>query len=590
MSKSRSDGQISHKVALEARVEDLLGLAQTKDLEILHLRSELRDMRAQLGLVGGGTPASGGGEEEKAPAITAADVESTLLLLQDQNQAIREELNLLKSENRMLKDRLNALGFSLEQRLDASGGGGGDRLLSYASLSGGGTAASSAQGSAPGSLEDLLQGGSADHPDSESSELYQAATSSDDALDAPSASSSASSSSESDGDQEASLAGLTERLRQMEEHQHSTAEELQATLQELADLQQITQELNGENERLGEEKLLLMDSLCQQSDKLELYGRQLEYLRSLLDERHVAYVLEEDVKSGRYLELEQRYGELAESGRFEREQLLGVQQHLSNTLKMAEQDHAEAQQLVAALKERHLQTERLLEQERQGRAAANAALEEWRAAADGEQAELSRCRAQLEQERQRVAELYSLHAAADQTQVCHLLEAARSAKEEAEARAGKLQEELEEAHRQLGQLQDSFSKVTFCFSSCSFSLSPSSLSSFFCCCSFSCFSSLSSAQLLLLFPLLIIHLHLHLLFLLLPVTSFLFFFCFSSCCCSLTSFFLFALFSCTFSYSCCFSFFFYCCSSSSSASSFFLLAFVLLWLFSFFLFVYLLLL
>lgn len=461
MSKSRSDGQISHKVALEARVEDLLGLAQTKDLEILHLRSELRDMRAQLGLAEGGATAAAGGEEEKASAITAADVESTLLLLQEQNQAIREELNLLKSENRMLKDRLNALGFSLEQRLDASGGG-GDRLLSYASL----TSASSVHGSASGSLEDLLQGASTEHADSESSEIYQAATSSDDALDAPSASCSASSSSsESDGDQEASLAGLTERLRQMEEHQHCTAEELQATLQELADLQQITQELNGENERLGEEKLLLMDSLCQQSDKLELYGRQLEYLRSLLDERHVAYVLEEDVKSGRYLELEQRYGELAESGRFEREQLLGVQQHLSNTLKMAEQDHAEAQQMVTALKERHLQTERLLEQERQGRAAATAALEEWRAAAGGEQAELSRCRAQLEQERQRVAELYSLHAAADQTQVCHLLEAARGAKEEAEARASKLQEELEEAHQQLGQLQDSFSKVASCSSS-----------------------------------------------------------------------------------------------------------------------------
>ncbi|XP_075879178.1 cytospin-A isoform X2 [Nelusetta ayraudi] len=478
MSKSRSDGQISHKVALEARVEDLLGLAQSKDLEILHLRGELRDTRAQLGLAGPEAPAPGGAEEEEPPAsaITAADVESTLLLLQEQNQAIREELNLLKSENRMLKDRLNALGFSLEQRLDSAGAG--ERLFSYGSLGGGGTAASSAQGSAPGSLEDLLQqqqqqqhGGSVDHLDhldSESSEVYQAATSSDDALDAPSASSSsASSSSESEGARpgggrsagEASLAGLTERLRQLEEHQHSTAEELQATLQELADLQQITQELNGENERLGEEKLLLMDSLCQQSDKLELYGRQTEYLRSLLDERHVAYALEEDVKSGRYLELEQRYGELAESGRFEREQLLGVQQHLSNTLKMAERDHAEAQQLVAALKERHLQTERLLEQERQGRAAAAAALDEWRAAAGGEQAELSRCRAQLEQERQRVAELYSLHAAADQSHVCHLLEAARSAKEEAEAKAGKLQEQLEEAHGQLGQLQDSFSKL-----------------------------------------------------------------------------------------------------------------------------------
>ncbi|XP_021164172.2 cytospin-A [Fundulus heteroclitus] len=492
MSKSKSDGQISDKVALEAKVKDLLGLAKSKDVEILHLRSELRDMRAQLGL--GGSEASQqqqeeeeeeAGEEEKpqVSAITAADVESTLILLQEQNQAIREELNLLKSENRMLKDRLNALGFSLEQRLDGS-----DKLFSYPSLSpdlsaggahsdGGctGTLTSSVEGSAPGSLEDLLltghqHGGSADNLDSESSEVYQAVTSSDDALDAPSG---ASSSSESEcaagaersrrgsggGASEVSVACLTERIHQMEENQHSTAEELQATLQELADLQQITQELNGENERLGEEKAILMDSLCQQSDKLELYGRQIEYLRSLLDEHHLSYSLEEDIKSGRYMELEQRYGDLADNARFEREQLLGVQQHLSNTLKMAEQDNAEAQEMIAALKERNHQIERVAEAGRQDRAALEAALDEYKAAVSSDQAELSRCRAQLEQERQRVAELYSLHSAGDKNDICQLLEGVRLGKEEAEAKAAKTQGELEQAHAELSRLQETFSKL-----------------------------------------------------------------------------------------------------------------------------------
>uniref|UniRef100_A0A3Q2QD02 Cytospin-A n=1 Tax=Fundulus heteroclitus TaxID=8078 RepID=A0A3Q2QD02_FUNHE len=491
MSKSKSDGQISDKVALEAKVKDLLGLAKSKDVEILHLRSELRDMRAQLGL--GGSEASqqqqeeeeAAGEEEKpqVSAITAADVESTLILLQEQNQAIREELNLLKSENRMLKDRLNALGFSLEQRLDGS-----DKLFSYPSLSpdlsaggahsdGGctGTLTSSVEGSAPGSLEDLLltghqHGGSADNLDSESSEVYQAVTSSDDALDAPSGASSSSESEcaagaersrrgSSGGASEVSVACLTERIHQMEENQHSTAEELQATLQELADLQQITQELNGENERLGEEKAILMDSLCQQSDKLELYGRQIEYLRSLLDEHHLSYSLEEDIKSGRYMELEQRYGDLADNARFEREQLLGVQQHLSNTLKMAEQDNAEAQEMIAALKERNHQIERVAEAGRQDRAALEAALDEYKAAVSSDQAELSRCRAQLEQERQRVAELYSLHSAGDKNDICQLLEGVRLGKEEAEAKAAKTQGELEQAYAELSRLQETFSKL-----------------------------------------------------------------------------------------------------------------------------------
>ena len=89
-----------------------------------------------------------------------------------------------------------------------------------------------------------------------------------------------------------------------------------------------------------------MDSLCQQSDKLEACGRQIEYFRSLLDEHCVAYSVDEDIKSGRYMELEQRYVDMAENARFEREQLLGVQQHLSNTLKMAEQDNAEAQGVI----------------------------------------------------------------------------------------------------------------------------------------------------------------------------------------------------------------------------------------------------
>uniref|UniRef100_A0AAY4E3W3 Cytospin-A n=1 Tax=Denticeps clupeoides TaxID=299321 RepID=A0AAY4E3W3_9TELE len=460
MSKSKSDGQLSDKVALETKVKDLLGMAKSKDVEILQLRSELRDMRVQL-----------------------ADVESTLLLLQEQNQAIRGELNLLKNENRMLKDRLNALGFSLEQRLD-----GVDKIFGYPSLSpdpassgggighvdAGGALASSMAGSAPGSMEDLLTGrqhsGSMDNLDSESSEVYQAVTSSDDALDAPSGS---SSSSESEGApscersrkgssgnaSEVSVACLTERIHQMEENQHSTAEELQATLQELADLQQITQELNGENERLGEEKVILMDSLCQQSDKLEHCGRQIEYFRSLLDEHHVAYTVDEDIKSGRYMELEQRYVELAENARFEREQLLGVQQHLSNTLKMAEQDNAEAQGMIQALKERNHHMERLVDSERQERVAMAAALEEYKVAVSNDQAELSRCRAHLEQERQKVAELYSLHNAGDKSDIRQLLESVRLDKEEAEAKAAKLQEDLGHARTEVTRLQDTLSKL-----------------------------------------------------------------------------------------------------------------------------------
>ncbi|XP_041084783.1 cytospin-A-like isoform X4 [Polyodon spathula] len=494
MSKSKSDGQITDKAALETKVKDLLGLAKSKDVEILHLRNELRDMRAQLGL---GEETSEEGEEDKVVvaeeevvSIThqATDVESTLLQLQEQNNAIREQLNQLKNENRMLKDRLNALGFSLEQRLDGS-----EKIFSYQSLSldlavgsahsdGGGTLTSSVEGSAPGSMEDLLsqdentltenrRSSSMDNLDSESSEVYQPITSSDDALDAPSCSSSSSSESEGAPSRERSRKGssgniievsvacLTERIHQMEENQHSTAEELQATLQELSDLQQITQELNAENERLGEEKVILMDSLCQQSDKLEHYGRQIEYLRTLLDEHHISYVVDEDIKSGRYLELEQRYMELAENARFEREQLLGVQQHLSNTLKMAEQDNKEAQEMIGALKERNHHMDRIIDSEQKGKAALSAALEDYKATLGNEQLELNRFKCQLEQERQKVAELYSIHNSGEKSDIQELLESVRMDKEKAEALATNLQEDLGHTRNEANRLQDAIGKV-----------------------------------------------------------------------------------------------------------------------------------
>ncbi|XP_034845152.1 cytospin-A isoform X1 [Mirounga leonina] len=483
MSKSKSDNQISDKAALEAKVKDLLTLAKTKDVEILHLRNELRDMRAQLGI--NEDHSEGDEKSEEKEAIIAhqpTDVESTLLQLQEQNTAIREELNQLKNENRMLKDRLNALGFSLEQRLDNS-----EKLFGYQSLSpeitpgnqsdGGGTLTSSVEGSAPGSVEDLLSqdentlmdhqhSNSMDNLDSECSEVYQPLTSSDDALDAPSSSESEgvpsierSRKGSSGNASEVSVACLTERIHQMEENQHSTSEELQATLQELADLQQITQELNSENERLGEEKVILMESLCQQSDKLEHFSRQIEYFRSLLDEHHISYVIDEDVKSGRYMELEQRYMDLAENARFEREQLLGVQQHLSNTLKMAEQDNKEAQEMIGALKERNHHMERIIESEQKGKAALAATLEEYKATVASDQIEMNRLKAQLENEKQKVAELYSIHNSGDKSDIQDLLESVRLDKEKAETLASSLQEDLAHTRNDANRLQDTIAKV-----------------------------------------------------------------------------------------------------------------------------------
>lgn len=62
----------------------------------------------------------------------------------------------------------------------------------------------------------------------------------------------------------------------------STSEELQATLQELADLQTQLSELQNDNERLGEEKGVLLESLCRQTEKLEDARTKVDTLQDLL--------------------------------------------------------------------------------------------------------------------------------------------------------------------------------------------------------------------------------------------------------------------------------------------------------------------
>ncbi|KAM3964041.1 LOW QUALITY PROTEIN: uncharacterized protein ACR2FA_002088 [Aphomia sociella] len=83
---------------------------------------------------------------------------------------------------------------------------------------------------------------------------------------------------------EVSVACLQDRIQQMEEHHYSTSEELQATLAELADLQSQLADAHADNERLAEEKQVLLESLCQQTEKLEDSRTKVDTLQSLLRE------------------------------------------------------------------------------------------------------------------------------------------------------------------------------------------------------------------------------------------------------------------------------------------------------------------
>ncbi|CAN7986278.1 unnamed protein product [Ixodes hexagonus] len=99
---------------------------------------------------------------------------------------------------------------------------------------------------------------------------------------------------------EMSVACLQDRIMQMEETHYSTNEELQATLQELTDLQDQLTDLQLENERCGDEKSVLLESLCSQTEKLEECRSQNEHLRVLLFQQPCA---REEPREHHYVEL-----------------------------------------------------------------------------------------------------------------------------------------------------------------------------------------------------------------------------------------------------------------------------------------------
>lgn len=74
---------------------------------------------------------------------------------------------------------------------------------------------------------------------------------------------------------------------------------------------------------------------------------------------------------------------------------------------------------------------------------------------------MNRLKAQLEHEKQKVAELYSIHNSGDKSDIQDLLESVRLDKEKAETLASSLQEELAHTRNDANRLQDAIAKVVF---------------------------------------------------------------------------------------------------------------------------------
>ncbi|XP_077167941.1 cytospin-B isoform X2 [Paroedura picta] len=463
--KAKNEAEGGDKAVLESQVKELLAEAKTKDSEITKLRSELKKRQEPP------SDDAAGPQDHNADALplSPAKLEPFVKALQEKNKAFQRELLCLGEENRLLKEKLSHVEQS--PSTDTASSGGGNSSLPTP------TTQESSFGSPTriptGDTYQRANGPPLRNSGSSSSDVTKASLSPDNSdfehiLDVPSRPVSSSSTpfktsrcstsgSSPNNASDLSVASLTERIQRMEENHHSTAEELQATLQELSDQQQVVQELTAESEKLAEEKALLETSFRQHRERAEKLSQENEKLAALLQERSK----NEDGKAheAKVHELEQKCAELLEKAQFEREKMLNIQQQLTSSLRGLEREHQDTQAAVKGLREENERLNGLLETERQGAATVAKALEDCRLSLEGLKIENGSLRSQLDSEKQKAAAIDAMGSDANRSEVREMLKATRAEKDRLELACTELKQELLKANCEVKAGRGQLAKV-----------------------------------------------------------------------------------------------------------------------------------
>lgn len=254
---------------------------------------------------------------------------------------------------------------------------------------------------------------------------------------------------------EISVACLQDKIIQMEETHYSTNEELQATLQELADLQTQLSDTQTENERLAEEKDVLFQSLCRQTEKLNESRTQISTLQELLM-RDTKQATAEVTTSER----EQKLLDLIQTSQEEREALLLKQEELNAELAELRQSRDSIQLEQQRQRERNTLLESQLDaanaERRQSEAQHSLAKEE----VSQRTIEINRLSTLLENARSKIEELEADLARGDKTDLSDVLDAARREKDTLEERLAELQDQWSRSQAELRRLREQLSGVT----------------------------------------------------------------------------------------------------------------------------------
>ena len=245
-----------------------------------------------------------------------------------------------------------------------------------------------------------------------------------------------------------SVACLQDKLVQMEENNYSTHEELQATLQELTDLQHQLEELQTENRTLGDEKALLYESLCQQTEKLEACRSQLESTRQLLLQR------EDSARMGQ-TEKEQKLMDVLKSAQDERDRLDSKSNELASTVDELRAGSEATQREMGLVKERKAFLERTLHSVRKEKEHAERELNDLKGDLSCKSRELNRLQSHNESFKTKLEELEAARDVVDKTDIEAKLDEVRREKDGLETALSEASQLREKAEFEIGKLRES---------------------------------------------------------------------------------------------------------------------------------------
>ncbi|XP_045149319.1 cytospin-B isoform X2 [Echinops telfairi] len=470
--KAKQESDAAERAGLEAHVRELLAEAKAKDSEINRLRSELKKCQEKRDWTSEETGALD--QNVDAISMSSGDTEPLIRALEEKNRSFQKELSDLQEENRSLKEKLVYLEQSPNSEGAASHTGDSSCPTSLTPESSFGSRSGNQLSGEIDEYKKHTHANALRTSDSSSSDVTKASLSPDASdfehitADTPSRPVSSNSNpfksskcsttgSSPNNASELSLASLTEKIQKMDENQHSMAEELQATLQELSDLQQMVLELTAESEKLADQKTLLETSLHQHRERAEQLSQENEKLLNLLQERVKSE--EPSVQEGKILELEQRCADILDQGRFEREKLLLIQQQLTCSLRKVEEEHQGALEMIKHLKEENEKLRGFLELERHNSSVVAKTLEECKATLEGLKIENRSLKSQLESEKQKAGGSSPVAQTAENCDVQELLKLARAEKEQLELSCRELKQELLKANGEIKHVSSLLAKV-----------------------------------------------------------------------------------------------------------------------------------